>query len=154
MKHGSLGSVHLIIWSLTIMEDDQNGGQPIWKTTKIKDDQNWKIEDDQNVSYEAVMKNKEIKNQLYNFFIQLFWSQHMWNYYNTFKCIHRMLNDPYIVVISRDSVLMHRLWIKPWIENHTFFIIFDGPNIRCFCGRIPHQNFCSWKVLEEFQVWV
>ena len=28
-----------------------------------------------------------------------------------------------------------------------FFIIFDGPNIRCFFARIPPQNSCS-----EFQV--
>ena len=50
----------------------------------------------------------------------------------------QLLDDPYIGLI-------HRLWIDPKIVDWStycqkitrFFILFDGPNIRCFCGRMP-----------------
>ena len=39
-------------------------------------------------------------------------------------------------------------------KTMRFFILFYGPNIRCFCVRIPPpQNSCLRKDLEEFQVW-
>ena len=67
----------------------------------------------------------------------------------------QLLDDPYIGLI-------HRLWINPKIVDWStycpkitlFIILFDGPNIHCFCGRISPQNSCSRKVLEEFQVWI